>query len=395
MKLRYPDYYEKFQCIADRCEDTCCAGWEIDIDDDSYKYYMSVEGEFGEKLRSHIKEYTGEEGDVYESHGFQLGEDRRCPFLDERNLCHIYRELGEEALCYVCTYTPRNFLEYGGAREVSISASCPEAGRLIFGNPEKMKFVEKEIEGKLDIEENAEEMALAEVVLQARNEVINILQNRSFPIEDRIVSFLHYAEEVQECLNAGKEDRIREIDTVKYRTGTEKWRKQYQNEMATAEGYGYFLQRMCSFTALSSVNKEWEEFLRKIQSRYIDPAEGRIFYERDMTQLRKLIDSRDREYEYEHLLVYYVFMCQARCVDDYDFVGKAKFITASFLMIRDMDMVCMAEKEGEFTPEDRQRIARIYAKEVEHSEENLDCLAEECLFEEAYELCNLCKSVYL
>ena len=24
-----PDYYEEFACMADRCEDTCCAGWKI------------------------------------------------------------------------------------------------------------------------------------------------------------------------------------------------------------------------------------------------------------------------------------------------------------------------------------------------------------------------------
>ena len=57
LKFRYPKYYEKFQCIAGQCEDTCCAGWEIDIDDVSYDYYMSVEGEFGRRLRQSIREY--------------------------------------------------------------------------------------------------------------------------------------------------------------------------------------------------------------------------------------------------------------------------------------------------------------------------------------------------
>ena len=74
MILRYPSYYKRFSCIAQRCEDTCCAGWEIDIDDRSYQYYMSVEGEFGERLRRSIREYRPEDQDVYESHGFILGE---------------------------------------------------------------------------------------------------------------------------------------------------------------------------------------------------------------------------------------------------------------------------------------------------------------------------------
>ena len=34
MILRVPEYYEKFSCIASRCKDSCCAGWEIDIDEE-------------------------------------------------------------------------------------------------------------------------------------------------------------------------------------------------------------------------------------------------------------------------------------------------------------------------------------------------------------------------
>ena len=70
MIFRYPDYYEKFSCIAGACEDTCCAGWEIDIDDKSYEYYKTVGGAFGEMLRQNIKEYENDEEDAYESHGF-------------------------------------------------------------------------------------------------------------------------------------------------------------------------------------------------------------------------------------------------------------------------------------------------------------------------------------
>lgn len=395
MKLRYPSYYSHFKCIAGQCEDTCCAGWEIDIDDESYEYYMSIEGEFGDKLRAGIKEYSREDEDVYENHGFVLDENRRCPFLNENNLCDIYKELGEEALCYVCTYTPRNFLEYGGAREVSISASCPEAGRLIFGTREKITFVEQEIQGGLDIEESEEELVLAERILLARNRAIEILQNRKVSVEERIISFLHYAEEVQKCLNEQREDEIPAVAVEEYMSEKESWREVYKSETSASRRYHYYLKRMCSFTALASMNDEWEEYLQKMQNRYINPENGMVLYEEDAIRLKKAIKKQGREYEYEHLMVYYTFMCLPRCVDDYDFLGKAKFITVSFLMIRDMDMVCMAENNGVFTAEDRQRIARIYAKEVEHSEENLDYLAEECLFEEAYELCNLCKSVLI
>ena len=54
MKTRVPDYFKQFKCIASECEDTCCAGWEIVIDDDTYDMYKSVEGKFGERLKKEI-----------------------------------------------------------------------------------------------------------------------------------------------------------------------------------------------------------------------------------------------------------------------------------------------------------------------------------------------------
>ena len=39
MLYRYPDYYDRFACIADRCEETCCAGWQIVIDEDALEKY--------------------------------------------------------------------------------------------------------------------------------------------------------------------------------------------------------------------------------------------------------------------------------------------------------------------------------------------------------------------
>ena len=38
MEYTYPQYFYDFQCEASACSDTCCAGWEIDIDDKSYQY---------------------------------------------------------------------------------------------------------------------------------------------------------------------------------------------------------------------------------------------------------------------------------------------------------------------------------------------------------------------
>lgn len=389
MIIRYPKHYEQFQCIAERCEDTCCAGWEIDIDDASYQYYMNVGGEFGERLRQSIREYEKDDEDVYEQHGFILTEQRRCPFLDKNNLCDLYRELGEEALCDVCTDTPRNFFEYGGAREVSLSASCAEAGRLLYGREEPISFVEKVLEEELDFEETEEELALAKQVCFARNQAIAILQNRNIPLIYRIVHFLHYAEQVQKSLNEEMEKELSDIDTVPY----------FDNSTSVVNGveesfvYHCFLARLRTFTEMESISEEWENLLCLLHKRYVEPEEGASHYLRERREFWQEMEHQGRIFEYEHLLVYYSFLCLARCVDDFDFLAKAKMVVTSFLMIFDMDCVWYAEHGGVYSKEARIMMARIYAKEVEHSDKNLEYLAEEFLFEDTYKVENLCVSL--
>ncbi|MBR4880639.1 MAG: hypothetical protein IKU19_01825, partial [Clostridia bacterium] len=70
MRCVYPDYYKNFTCIADRCRHSCCIGWEIDIDSETYEKYKKIPGEFGDRLRSGIS--------CGETPCFRLGEGDRC-----------------------------------------------------------------------------------------------------------------------------------------------------------------------------------------------------------------------------------------------------------------------------------------------------------------------------
>lgn len=48
MKHLAPAYYGAFTCLADRCRDNCCIGWEIGIDPDTAAFYDSFPGETGD-----------------------------------------------------------------------------------------------------------------------------------------------------------------------------------------------------------------------------------------------------------------------------------------------------------------------------------------------------------
>lgn len=126
-----PNYYSKFKCIADKCKHSCCIGWEIDIDEETYATYNILAGEMGERIRENI------EG---EPPHFILREGDRCPFLNERGLCDIILSCGEDHLCDICTLHPRFKNFYDSFEEVGLGLCCEEAARIILSDKEKFSI---------------------------------------------------------------------------------------------------------------------------------------------------------------------------------------------------------------------------------------------------------------
>ena len=170
MKLFAPKYYGSFKCIADKCEHSCCIGWEIDIDDTTLKKYESLNGGYGDNIKSSIS--TGA------TPHFILSENDRCPHLDGSGLCKIITNLGEEYLCDICREHPR-FYNYTKVAEVGIGMSCPEASRVILSSPDYAVF---ENVGSV----NKEADAIAFDGIAEREAIYEILGNKSIEYTERL-----------------------------------------------------------------------------------------------------------------------------------------------------------------------------------------------------------------
>lgn len=172
MKLIVPDYYTKFKCIADRCRHSCCVGWEIDIDEDTLSFYHSIGSDFGNDIISCI--------DMSETPHFRLGDNERCPFLDERNLCRIISVLGEDALCDICADHPRFRNFFDSRTEMGLGLCCEAAAEIILKNQESVRFITLEDDGNEFIpDDEAEFFAL-------REDITASLQDRSMSFDERI-----------------------------------------------------------------------------------------------------------------------------------------------------------------------------------------------------------------
>lgn len=357
MILRVPSYYKEFRCTADRCADSCCIGWELDIDEDTAAYYEQVKGAFGDRLREHMVLVDG-------CHSFALFKNRFCPFLNRQGLCDICIELGEEALCEVCTEFPRFTIEYEDRTEKVLSLACEEVGRLIFSSDQKIGWETygERIDGsEEDWEEEDERPAVEAHRLETvRESSVSILQDRSKAVFGRAAEYLRYCEKQQKNLYGEGESSAAE-----------------QREENETQAYADFLERLKIYDQLEVLDEKWLREKELLATSFCEENYG-------VRQKQFLKETKEREYEYEQLLVYFTNRYLMRAYYDANLLQKAKFAVLSMLMIRDMD-VARWVRDGKFSKEDRIDTAKIYAREVEHCEENMEFLADALQFEELFE----------
>lgn len=124
----YPTIYHEFQCKANRCENTCCQLWTIDIDEPTAKRYHAMTGSLGESLRQAIT--VDDEG----SHFVFSKTQPMCPLLNENGLCKVVLELGEEGLCDTCHMHPRFYKYIEDLELCGVGLSCEASVELLAQN---------------------------------------------------------------------------------------------------------------------------------------------------------------------------------------------------------------------------------------------------------------------
>lgn len=238
MKLILPEYYKKFKCSAEKCSDNCCIGWGIYIDDKTAAEYRAEAGEFGEKLRKNID---------FEEQCFKIDSFRRCPFLNENNLCDIIISLGEDKLCEICDRHPRYFEWFDDMIEGGIGLCCEEAAKLVL-NSDNFETYETIAPGSLcsdDDEDETIDEKFYEFMKNAREKIISLLDDREITLAEILGKLCRYAEILQDRIDEYEIFDTPDIENESFDFDTEKaiglmieaepaeiWQKEYFRELS-------------------------------------------------------------------------------------------------------------------------------------------------------------------
>ncbi len=364
MKYHKPSFFDQFKCIGSACTDTCCAGWEIEVDETTAQGYLAEKGAFGDRLRREIGSEPGE-------YFFKL-KNNRCPFLNKENLCDIFINLGEDRLCDICREHPRFYNWFGDYTEVGLGLCCEEAERLLFSDSKPLTFVEEVHTDASDLLDDESEEC--EQMLEERKAIFSILQNRKKNIGARLKRLLlqlPYADEMLLLTVPILEwDDPESIPKLDYNANP---------STTTLKSSALFLIRF--FGGMESLDETWPSMMKELEQNIdslIDVDKAAEFLQ--------FMKGENRLYEYEHIAVYLVYRYYPEILFDGQIEAKILFAAASICLLFLMDLQCFQEN-GVYTQHDRIELVRRFSKEIEYCPENMERF-EKCCTEQYEDLLN-------
>lgn len=338
--VRFINVYKQFECIADKCTDSCCAGWKIIVDEHSAKKYRDYQGELGEKLKHKMLQ----DKNIF----FELNKGR-CPFLNSGNLCDIYIEMGKDMLCETCSSYPRIIRQEDDIMQVCLTMSCPEAARLMMSD--KFKIIEIDNGKALDCISMKDRM---------QQLLIQIIEDERTKLFNRIITAMMVTNAVA---REKKEEKIVEI--------IEQFEdSDMRNDFTTSvtlEDIGE-----TAFIVYDLV----KEFIKIYDTRVIRKdiiervklylGEKNEFAEKYIDMLKNLNDymhKQNKSYVYQNQIIYYIFRHYK------DKCSRNEFLTmmSVYCVISRTIHALVLENEGEIGLEDIIIAYQYYSKLIEHS----------------------------
>jgi lysine-N-methylase len=206
-----PHYAEKFRCTGAACQANCCQGWNVYVDKATYKKYRATPG-LRQATAQHI-ELNPTSRDTFTYALLKFGADKRCPFLAEDQLCNVQKQYGAEFLSTVCGLYPRALVRFEGSMQRALYLSCPEAARLVLLNPQLLPAPggPRFAEFRLEAPQKNTLPSLPELSVQVRSFALDLLQERSYPLWQRLLLLTIVCRRIEESGDTAKAVRTPQL----------------------------------------------------------------------------------------------------------------------------------------------------------------------------------------
>lgn len=341
MQEIYPKFYKEFKCLMGECPNTCCKGWGVDIDKDTLLRYKNINSPYGAKLKQILSNHK---------QFFKLGAS--CPFLNKEGLCDIEINLGESYLCDVCRKFPRLTYTYGALCENALSCACIEASRLLLLKKVEFEMVETD---KRVTTYNTFDSKLFPYIQKCRNLIFNVLQSE-LNFDSKMQYVLDFGEYLQNNFRVySKIDNIIESFENKSQTYSAKFTDKLS--IKTVE------KVIKKYMSLKMLNPNLKDKLDELL---------RLIYKKRITKddFVALITGYRNIFEFNNILIYFIYKYFYRCVYDYKIFSRLQFAVYSTIVLIGLG-VLDTYKNGYLTTDFNVKNLEMFAREIEHNEDSI------------------------
>lgn len=370
MRVIKASYFDKFNCLGSECEDNCCRNWSIDIDSNTYEKYQALcSNEFNDRLKDSL--IKSEENVTFNI------VNGKCPFLNNNNLCDVYINLGEEFMGKTCKLYPRNFNLIDNTLYKSLALSCIEVARLVLLNKNGIDFIVHEEVIDLDnlninksLNTKDTNNILEKYFYELNTFSINIIKNRKFSIEDRLIILGLFFEEISEKM---------ENENIINKTISK-----FENNLSSYIDKNYYCDKkeslcskefLCSYelteikmnlvSDILSFIMNTRVIINKNFSKYIDNVNSVFDVKDDFLEYKKAYKyyenfMKDREYILENYLVNYMFSNNFS-YSKYSVIDSYTKLVIHFVVVRFLIVANIYYYKENFTEDELVKIIQSYS----------------------------------
>jgi lysine-N-methylase len=197
-------YLEGFSCIGPDCEDDCCTGWAVPVEEKNYRVLEERLGQ-SEEGRVELAASVTVNDKQRPFALMVLDDDRHCRMLGEDRLCKLQQRFGEEAIPDACAVFPRSSAVVGERFELAASLSCPEIARrclLHDGSTDPIDIEKEKITRGLIMKSvRGDESPYHAAFDVVRTTMMGVLSQRHVPVAARLLALAWFAEQTRPWLH--------------------------------------------------------------------------------------------------------------------------------------------------------------------------------------------------
>ena len=195
--MLFISWFEEFECLGGRCEETCCRGWVIPLDEEDCVRFKKERGRTGLSLFLATAGWTRDR--------FNKGSGK-CPFWGRDGLCRLQKSRGHDFIPWTCRSFPRFYRNYGYFEEACLDLSCIGAARLFMKHLHELDLTSCDTEPNTKVCTTNDDRELFYFLLDQRGQLIKTVSHSL--TKETAYAVISYGKKLQDDFVSGKPEAV-------------------------------------------------------------------------------------------------------------------------------------------------------------------------------------------